>query len=196
MKLSCIKSITRRGTCYFFWKRIVASIFLKIFLKWQKCTWGSKAGNFHFTSKCQKYCIKGSASKTALHVLNKQKRLTFKKIISSKFNLAQGIEDKWETFFVWMIKNQIFAEFISKFCEVLTESDTKKTCKKSFYILHKDFYLIMSNRKILWTFLSGSAEIFMMYKKKRKKNPFQIISLINEETFWQKNLNQVYKIFF
>ena len=32
---------------------------------------GSEAGNFYFTSKCQKYFIKGSASKTALRVLNK-----------------------------------------------------------------------------------------------------------------------------
>lgn len=37
-----------------------------------KCTSDSEAGNFHFTSKCQKYFIKGSASKTSLQEESKQ----------------------------------------------------------------------------------------------------------------------------
>ena len=57
----------------------MASHFLKpkllkkaICLKLWKCTSDSEPGNFHFTSKCQKYFIKGSASKTSLQEESKQ----------------------------------------------------------------------------------------------------------------------------
>ena len=64
-----------------------------------KCTSDSEAGNFHFASKCQKYFIKGSASKTSLQEESKQiKETDIQKINSSKLIPAHGIEDIWDIF--------------------------------------------------------------------------------------------------
>ena len=147
-----------------------------------KCTSDSEAGNFHFASKCQKYFIKGSASKTSLQEESKQiKETDIQKTNSSKLIPAHGIEDIWDIFAFFY--NGFFKN-ISRISEVLTKSDIKKPVKNHFIFIVKIFTWLCQIEKF-YELLSGSAEIFM---EKIEKN-FSSKSNINQRK------NQTKKIF-